>query len=705
MVIFLLFLLFLLLIGLSVLTVFFYLRKRPTGSHQSTSKVLSTFTSSEEEVEDEHDLREIEIHRHWLYRISGVKWILSFVFALLLTFVATYENWFRYYPDPVVGKPYPVSISVAYDYVDPDGNHIHPGRDSQGKRVSVMQRGEIADAADLERVRAYNEQRHAPPVQSILGYMILFLLFVLSMVYWLSQWSLELHQDENRNFVFLFLAILLVVAFAKAVYMTKFISVYYIPVSMLGILVAILISSRIVPSVVIFTDFFIGMMTGFDFKLLMILFAGSLVTVFLSQRIKKRSQILAVGLLAGFIKFLLFDSMLLINDEVALNSVDDIRQFFDVDAVACLLGGLISGFLAIFLITGFEKLFGFASPFRLQELADMDSPVLHALYLHAPGTYHHSMAAANLGEIAANEIGADALLVRVAGYYHDIGKLANPSYFVENLPPGAVNPHDNIQPFMSAKIVRGHIHKGLKYGREHHLPRKILDFIPQHHGTTLLDFFYEKARKNIDPEGMKPGALDPRYFMYAGPKPKTRETAILMIVDSVEAASRVLADHSEETVRKMIEKIIARKLEQGQLDESPITAAELRKITYVLAKALSTASHKRVDYPKESGIYAQFHADVRQESQLGMVPNPQIEPAARPAEKVPEKTAPPAPAANPEDTGKLRNGAPPPARPAEVRLDDSGKFKNLVLPPYQSVAGRPAEDTGKFKRLDKKGDK
>jgi hypothetical protein len=273
---------------------------------------------------------------------------------------------------------------------------------------------------------------------------------------------------------------------------------------------------------------------------------------------------------------------------------------------------------------------------------------------------------ANLAEIAANEIGANALLLRVGAYYHDIGKMFKPNYFVENIQMQGENPHDRMPPFASAKILKSHIVLGMEVGKRFGLPRKVLDLIPQHHGTTVMDYFYEKAKTN--PQTVH---ISERYFAYPGPRPRSKEAAILMIVDSVEAASRVLSDHSEETVRKMIEKLINHKLEQRQLDEAVLTLAELRRIVYALTKALSTSTHKRIDYPEESGINRQFGVNA------GTAQNGSAQPPAPAA----AGTAPPA-------NGTPTNGgdsADPPA-PANGPSTQSGRFPAAA--PVESGGGK-----------------
>lgn len=227
----------------------------------------------------------------------------------------------------------------------------------------------------------------------------------------------------------------------------------------------------------------------------------------------------------------------------------------------------------------------------LQELADPKHPLLQRLSLEAPGTYAHTISVANLAEAVCTAIGANALLARVGVYYHDVGKVVKPQYFIENQPRGR-NPHDKLKPATSAAIVRSHVAEGLKLAEQHRLPDSVKAFIAQHHGTQPISFFLQQARES-DPGGK----LDAREFAYGGPRPQTKETAVVMLADSVESAARVLPDPTPERIRELVERIVSAKIAAGQLDQSPLTLREIHRAKDVLARALSSMYHHRVDYP------------------------------------------------------------------------------------------------------------
>ncbi|HYH80727.1 MAG TPA: HDIG domain-containing protein, partial [Longimicrobium sp.] len=230
----------------------------------------------------------------------------------------------------------------------------------------------------------------------------------------------------------------------------------------------------------------------------------------------------------------------------------------------------------------------------LQELADPKHPLLQRLSLEAPGTYAHTISVANLAEAVCSAIGANALLARVGVYYHDIGKIVKPQYFIENQPRGR-NPHDKLKPAMSAAIVRSHVIEGLKLADQYKLPDAVKAFIAQHHGTQPISFFMQQARER-DP-GCK---VEARDFAYLGPRPQTRETAVVMLADSVESAARVLQDPTSEKIRELVERIVAAKITAGQLDQCPLTLKEISTAKEVLARALGSMYHHRVDYPSSA---------------------------------------------------------------------------------------------------------
>ena len=259
------------------------------------------------------------------------------------------------------------------------------------------------------------------------------------------------------------------------------------------------------------------------------------------------------------------------------------------------VNGLVSAGLTFFLLPVAESVTHITTDLTLLELSDPSRPLLRRLSLEAPGTYAHSVAMANLVEAACNRVGANGLLGRVGCYYHDIGKVNNPQYFVENQTRG-VNPHDRLKPLQSAQIIRAHVTDGLALAAEAGLPDAVAAFIPEHHGTTEITYFLDKANKT---DGGQPVNHDD--FAYPGPRPHSMETAIAMIADSVEAALRVLEDLTQEKIEEAIDHIVRTKLNAGQLDQAPMTLQQIDQVKAEFVRVLSGMYHNRIDYPESSG--------------------------------------------------------------------------------------------------------
>ncbi len=262
------------------------------------------------------------------------------------------------------------------------------------------------------------------------------------------------------------------------------------------------------------------------------------------------------------------------------------------------LNAVVSVALALLLLPIVENVSGIDTYFSLLEWSDLNRPLMRRLSLEAPGTFAHTLASAQLAEQACNAIGANGLLARVGAYYHDVGKVTRPPFFVEN--QSGENPHDRLTPTESAAIIKGHVGDGLRLAEAHRVPRAIRAFISEHHGTEPISYFAEKARGTGD---------DPSsaLFHYAGPLPQSAESAIFMMADGVDAATRVLRDRSAEHIREVVEKIVKRRLEQGQLRDAPITLAHLERIKDSFVRTLTSMHHARIDYP--SGAMERIRKD------------------------------------------------------------------------------------------------
>jgi putative nucleotidyltransferase with HDIG domain len=307
---------------------------------------------------------------------------------------------------------------------------------------------------------------------------------------------------------------------------------------------------------------------------------------FASQRLKERYVLARVGALVAGVNVVAVVGLALWHAPIS-----DWRVVA-AQVAAAVFGGLVAAALASFLLPVLESLTGTVTDIRLLELSNPNLPLLRRMATEASGTFQHSLAMANLGETAAEAIGANGLLARVCSYYHDIGKLAKPEYFVEN--QRGDNPHDHLTPWMSALVVANHVKAGLELARQYKLPEPIRDAIGTHHGTKLIRFFYSRAKEQEDPDR---GEVQESDFRYPGPRPRSKEMGIILLADAVEAASRTLHDPTPGRIQGMIDQVVKNVLEDEQLDDCELTLKDIEKIGAEFFWGLTNAFHHRIEYP------------------------------------------------------------------------------------------------------------
>lgn len=317
---------------------------------------------------------------------------------------------------------------------------------------------------------------------------------------------------------------------------------------------------------------------------------GSLLAAYGVRHCRERAVLLKTGLRVG-----------LLNVVIALSIQTLYGTLYSSASVLSLVASFLGGALAGVIATGFlplvEMAFGFTTDIKLLELSSLDQPVLKDLMVNAPGTYHHSVVVSNMVEATAESIQANPLLAKVSAYYHDIGKIRKPLYFVENQVRGE-NRHEKLAPSMSSLILISHVKDGIELARKHRLGKEIIDIIQQHHGTGLISFFYQKAKGQSERKGGKSTPVKEQDFRYPGPKPQTKEAGLVLLADEVEAASRTLVDPTPARIKGMVQKIINSVFADGQLDECELTLKDLNQIAKSFTKALSGMFHGRVEYPE-----------------------------------------------------------------------------------------------------------
>jgi len=385
----------------------------------------------------------------------------------------------------------------------------------------------------------------------------------------------------NRNIYRATFLILVVTAITYRFTVGKTLLFYFLPVETVFLLLGILVNEKFTLIISTFTLFFMLPLADIVSPSYVVYFFSLGISIYTVKTIKNRTTLMNVGVSLGVLKASIAIILaLILRDELA----------FTAKTVAgYLISGILSGMLTIAILPFFERTFNLLTDIKLLELGDLSHPLLRELSVNAPGTFHHSMLVATLSENAAEAIGANALFARVATYYHDVGKMKRPNFYVENQSSG-INPHNFLTPTLSTLIIKAHTRDGNEMGKKHKIPKEIRDIMFEHQGTTLLAYFYNKAKKS-DPSVVETD------FRYSGPKPRTKESAIILLADSVEAAVRSLDEKTPVTIENMLRKIISAKIDDGQLSEADLTFREIEVIIKSFTKTLMAIHHVRIKYP------------------------------------------------------------------------------------------------------------
>jgi len=361
-------------------------------------------------------------------------------------------------------------------------------------------------------------------------------------------------------------------------------SMYLYPIVLLPILTTILFDAEVGVLSTVILALLLGIMNRFDFTLVLMTTVIGIVACFTSQHVRRRSHFFRIMYSTAF-AYLIF---IFLVETLKLSPQQDILTLVTYG----LVNGIITPILALGILPVFESIFGITTDITLLELSDLNHPLLKRLALETPGTYHHSISVGNLSEAATKAIGGNSLLARVGAYFHDIGKIEIPEYFVENQ-LSLKSKHDDLTPSMSSVILSSHVKKGRILGEEAGIPDDVLNFIEEHHGTMVQSYFYNKAIE----QGADKSIAD--KFRYPGPKPQTKETGVTMLADAVEAASRTLDDPKPARIRNLIQRIINDRFQSGELDECPLTIRDLTKIKEAFVQILIGTFHHRIVYPKK----------------------------------------------------------------------------------------------------------
>lgn len=467
----------------------------------------------------------------------------------------------------------------------------------------LLRAGNLVSRVDISRLEACNSQKKLPFWASALGTFLPLLILTLLFIIYLSHFHTYTF-SYPQNYVFIFFTLIILMVIAKIITTSTSFSGYLIPISMVGILITSIMNRRIALITTLLAALYVTYLTNFQMPLFVFYLVSGSLGIWVGMRAHKRGNLFLYSLLLGGINLVVFLCCQAMGDTFDYKANKNIIL---QGAAEAFFNGVLAWFTTLLLTPFFEKVFGMASTYRLLELSDLNFPLLKKLQEKAPGTYYHSIEVGNLAAAAADAIDANSLLVRVAGYYHDIGKMIRPNYFVENQ-GGGENPHDCLSTAMSSHILRSHVKEGIEIAKEYDLPQRIIDLILQHHGASVMEFFYHKAREN----GFE-RVLSEDFFRYDGPKPVSVEAALLLIADSVEAASRTLKNSTYVRTEEMVKEVVKEKFTDGQFDESQITGKELNKVIKALTNSLMGSSHLRIEYPRAAEKIKVADSGVREE--------------------------------------------------------------------------------------------
>lgn len=463
------------------------------------------------------------------------------------------------------------------------------GMVKEGERI--ISRGEVVTEKTYQKLRSLKEAYAKKRIEDNsliwirIGYFILTTLVVLLFIVFLKHHLPEV-VNSYQQLLFMMMWLLVFTYLVRWVENTQLISLYIVPFCIVPIVVKNFYDDIIALFTLIAVVLLASLLSslGFEFIFTQLLVGGIVIIANVKTRYWSKFFFSMAYLLMTYLVVFIGLSMLK-QGTFRLDNWETCGWFF---------GNVFLTLLSYPLVPLFERLFGFTSDITLDELSNLDQPLLKELSMKAPGTLQHSLQVGHLSEAAANEIGANALLVKIAALYHDIGKIENPTFFIENQQRDG-NPHDNLSPFDSAKVIIAHVENGLKLAKKYGLPKIVAEFIATHHGTTRVEYFYQRAVQD-NPDM----TIDVNDFKYPGPNPNRKEHVIMMLADSIEAASKTLKNPMEKDIEMLVDKIVSGKINQHQLVNAKLTFEELEKVKTVFKRVLKSIYHSRIVYPDDT---------------------------------------------------------------------------------------------------------
>jgi len=450
----------------------------------------------------------------------------------------------------------------------------------------IIRKGEVVTSEDIAILNALGLKNPRINFSNIIGIIMITALFLSVFFFYLNYFYPDIYENINK-LILLSIISIFIVLLAK---IFGQVSGYLIPMASSSMLIALSFSPNIAILLTVILSLLIGFIPGGGLNYILVSIISGIVAIYSIQKATQRSSLTRAGLLIAGVNIIAISALGLINNE----------EYYLILQNNFL--GVLNGFLAVILTIGIlpflESYFDITTSFKLMELSNPNQPLLKKMILEAPGTYHHSIVVGNLSETAAEEIGGNGLLARVGAIYHDIGKIKRPYFFTENQ-EAYKNIHDEMEPSLSALVIASHVKEGIELAKKNKLPKDITDIISQHHGTNLITYFFHRALKE---NGLANDAVAEENYRYSGPKPQTKETGIILLADSLEAATRSLTNPTATRIKTLVKEIIQKNLENGQLEECDLTLKDLDKIGDSFSRILTGMFHTRVEYPDDDLI-------------------------------------------------------------------------------------------------------
>ncbi|HOS39271.1 MAG TPA: HDIG domain-containing protein [Spirochaetota bacterium] len=479
--------------------------------------------------------------------------------------------------------------------VDEAAKRVKPATGVLKKGLMIVREGDVITSDALENINLLNRHTTTANVSYIVGIFLIQLLFLLIFGYFLvSDYSAILEDNKSSIVVFTLLLFFILFSFfvsrAENVHSSKFIFALVLPLSFVTMILVILYNIFLALLVGVYMVFFTFVISGFSFPSLVLGFSSAMLGTFIVGNVEKRTDFLKSGFVIGAANAFIVCAVGFMRELPFALVLRNVELSF--------ANGVVNAILALGIIPVYENLFGISTRFKLLELSDLNAPIFKRMLIRAPGTYNHSLMVANMAEAACKDIGANALLARVGGYYHDIGKINDSGIYIENR---VTDPRvKTFSPLEYSRLIISHVEKGVVLAREQGLPDSIVDFIREHHGKSVMTYFYHQALEAVEADG--PDSVRKGDFQYPGPPPSSRESAVVMLADAIEAASRSNNEPNKAKLEGMVKKIIFNRLNDGDLEFSELTMSELNKIQRSFLRILFGIFHTRIEYPEKSDV-------------------------------------------------------------------------------------------------------